>query len=256
MSSEIQVVNQKPSTEFSSQPHNQLFRVGGAAGLLCALMYFITLAVYVPATRAAPAPETPLEWFSLFQQSPITGLFFLGLADIVILILWGPMCLAFYEALKDKNKAWAQIAVVFVFVGIAVFLATNTAFSMLYLSKEYTSASTGPEQSLILAAGESMLAASMGTGGRYTGMPLAWLSGLIFSILMLRSEHFSKAAGWTGIPGLGLLMLSIPFAHYTTGGDTSSFQTLMISVTYIGGGLLSLAWYILAGLSLIKLARP
>jgi hypothetical protein len=230
-----------------------LSKIGGTAALLCAGMYLITLAVYIPATLAAPAPETTLEWFTLFNNNPITGLFFLGLADVVIMVLWGPMCLAFNNVLKKTRKEWALIAVAFVFVGIAVFLASNTAFSMQFLSREFAAAGTDADRSRILAAGESLIAVSMGTGGRYTGMPLAWLSGLIFSILMLRSESFNKAAAWTGILGLGLLILSIPFAHYTTKGTASSFQSFMILITYTGGGLLSLAWYILSGLNLIRI---
>ena len=57
-----------------------LYQVGGAAALICAVMYVITLIVYVPANLASPPPETVLEWFNVFQDSPITGLFYLGLA--------------------------------------------------------------------------------------------------------------------------------------------------------------------------------
>ncbi len=234
---------------------NSLYTTGGCAALLCALMYLIAMGIYVPAYRSGPPPGTILEWFTLLHANPLTGLFFLGLADVVIMIFWGPMSLALYMALKQANKTWSLIAVTFVFVGIAVYLATNMAFSLLSLSHQYAAATTEAEKSLALAAGQAMLAASRGTGGQYVGMPLAWLAGLIFSIIMLRSQAFGKTTARVGILGLGLLVASVPFAGYTTAAPGGAVVSAIIGVTYIGGGLLSLAWYVLVGLRLLKLGR-
>ena len=245
----------KSSTETADSIWSSLYRIGGAAALICALMYVIALGIYIPANRAGPPPGTVPEWFTLFQTNPLTGLFFLGLADIVIMVLWGPMSLALYAALKQSNKTWSLIATAFVFVGMAVYLATNTAFSMLSLSHQYAAATTEAQKSVVLAAGQAMIAVSEGTGGQYTGMPLVWLAGLILSAVMLRSKVFSKAVAWVGILGLGLLLASIPFAGYTTTGPTTAVVSAIIAVTYIGGGLLSLAWYILVGLRLLKLGQ-
>ena len=256
MTAELKTISMnEPNAETADSNEKSLYTIGGVAALMCALMYLVAMAIYIPANRAGPPPGTVIEWFTLFQVNPITGLFFLGLADIVIMILWGPMSLALYAALKPSNKTWATIAATFVFVGIAVYLATNTAFSMLSLSHQYAAAATEAEKSIVLAAGQAMIAVSEGTGGQYTGMPLAWLAGLILSIVMLRSKAFSKATAWVGILGLGLLVASIPFAGYTTAGPTTAVVSVIIAVTYIGGGLLSLAWYILVGLGLFKLGR-
>jgi len=246
----------KSGAKIADATWNGLYKTGGLAALICALMYLITLGIYVPAYRTGPPPGTVLEWFTLFQANPLTGLFFLGLADIVIMILWGPVSLALYAALKQSNKTWSLIATTFVFVGIAVYLATNTAFSMLSLSHQYAAATTEAEKSIVLAAGQAMLAVSEGTGGQYAGMPLAWLAGLIFSVVMLRNKAFSKATAWVGILGLGLLVASMPFAGYTTTGPTTAVVSAIIAATYIGGGLLSLAWYILVSLRLLKLGQP
>jgi hypothetical protein len=232
-----------------------IYKIGGAAALICALMYLVTLGIYIPANRAGPPPGNVLEWFTLFQTGPFTGLFFLGLADVVIMILWGPMSLALYKALKQSSKSWSMIAVIFVFVGMTVYLATNAAFSMLSLSHQYAAATLETEKSMYLAAGQAILAVSEGTGGRFAGMPLAWLAGLILSVLMLRSKAFNKATALVGILGLGLLILSVPFAVYTTSGSTTALLSAITAVTYIGGGLLSLAWYILVGLKLARLGR-
>jgi hypothetical protein len=126
---------------------------------------------------------------------------------------------------------------------------------MLSLSHEYTLATTEAQKAAIQAAGQAMLAISQGTGGQYVGMPLAWLAGLILSFVMLRGKVFSKGNAWVGILGMGLLIASIPFAGYTSTGTPTAVVNAIVAVTYTGGGLLSLAWYILTGLKLLKLAR-
>jgi hypothetical protein len=138
---------------------------------------------------------------------------------------------------------------------MSVYLATNTAFSFLSLSQKYALATTEVQKTAIQTAGQAMLAIGEGTGGQYTGMPLAWLAGLILSILMLQGKVFGKVNAWLGIVGLGLLCASIPFAGYTTTGPTIAAVSAIIAVTYTGGGLLSLVWYILTGLKLLKLGR-
>jgi hypothetical protein len=242
-------------TETNDTTWNKLYNIGGISALICSVMYVITLAVYIPANQAGPPPSSVLEWFALFQDHPLTGSFFLGLADIIIMIFWAPMSLALYTCLKQANKSWSLIAISFVFVGIAVYLGTNTAFSMLSLSQKYALATTEADKSSLLAAGQTLIAISEGTGGQYLGMPLAWLGGLILSAIMLRGKDFNRTTAWVGIIGLGLLIASIPFAGYTTAGPTTAAVGAITAVTYIGGGLLSLAWYILVGMRLIKLGR-
>jgi hypothetical protein len=232
---------------------NGLYRIGGASALLCAVMYLVAMAIYIPANFNTPPPGTVLGWFTLFQVHPLAALFFLGLADIVIMILWCPLSLALYTALKRSHQAWSMIATALVLVGIAVFLATNAAFSMLALSRQHAAAPTEAQPTL-LAAGQAVLAAGE---GRYAGMPLAWLGGLVLSAVMLRSVTFRKATAWVGMLGLGLLAASAPFAGYTPStGPATVLTTMIIAVTYTGGGLLSLAWYILVGLRLWGLGRP
>ncbi|MFN2266363.1 MAG: DUF4386 family protein [Anaerolineales bacterium] len=244
------------SMETGDPTLSSLFRVSGAAALLCALMYVITLVVYVPANLASPPPDAILEWFQVFQDNQVTGLFYLGLGDVVIMILWVPMSLGLYSVLKGTNRTWSLIATAVTLVGVAVYLATNTAFSMLALSQEYAVASTETEKTILLAAGQSMLAVTRGTGSLYTGMQLVWLAGLILSIIMLGSTAFRKASGWVGILGFGLLLVGIiGGANYTSSGEYSAIQGIIVALQYIGGGLLTLAWYILVGIRLWKLGK-
>jgi hypothetical protein len=88
----------------------------------------ITLGIYVPANMAAPPPSNVTEWFTLCQSNPVVGLFYLGLADVVIMILWIPMVLALFILLIKNNGTWMTISMIFIIVGVAVYIATNTAF--------------------------------------------------------------------------------------------------------------------------------
>lgn len=239
-------------TEIHSSDHHwiKLFRIGGVSALLCAFLYILTLGVYIPANLNSPPPENVTEWLQLLQSSPLTGLFYLGLSDVFIMLFWVPMVLALYILINKYHKTWMTIAGLFVIVGVAVYIATNTSFSMLSLSHRYQAAASEAEKTAVLAAGQSLIALTEGTG-RYAGMPLVWLSGMTISIIMLRSSEFKRATAWTGILGLGLLVLSVPFAGYTTTGTSSAAVKTIIFLTYSGGGILSLIWYIMVGTALI-----
>ena len=246
---------EKPSSEDVDPTWNGLYKVGGSAALIIAAMYLLAMVIYIPANLAGPPPSTVLEWFTLFQNDRLTALFFLGFADIIIMICSGPMFLALYAVLRRTNRTWMVIATSFAFVGMAVYLATNTVFSMRSLSDQFAAATTEAQKSLFLAAGQATIAMVEGTGGRYMGLPLVWISSLIVSVVMLQSKVFSKATAYVGIVGFALLAASIPFATYTTTGESTAAVAAIIFVTYIGGGLLSLAWYILVAVRLLRLGR-
>ncbi|MBK8902450.1 MAG: DUF4386 family protein [Anaerolineaceae bacterium] len=241
----------KSIAEITDSIQDSLFRIGGVSAIICAGVYFLALGIYIPAYRVAPPPSTILEWFTLFQAKPLTGLFFLGLADIFITILWVPISLALYIGLKQSNQAWTMIAVSFVFVGIALFLATNTAFAMHYLSRQYATTATATQRASLLSAGQAMIAVTEGA----RMLPLLPLGAFILSTVMLSSRVFSKAMAWIGILGFALLSASGLFAGYATTGPMTAIVSVIVGITYAGGGLLSFVWYILIGLRLLKLGR-
>jgi len=245
----------KSKSEMVDTNWRSLYKVGGVAALIIAVMYLLALVIYIPANLAGPPPSTVLEWFTLFQNDRLTAFFYLGFGDIIIILCSGPMFLALYAALRRTNRTWVIIATSFAFVGMAVYLATNAVFSMLTLSDQFAAATTEAQKSLFLAAGQATIAMVEGTGGRYMGLPLVWISSLIVSVVMLQSKVFSKATAYVGIVGFALLAASIPFATYTTTGESTAAVAAIIFVTYFGGGLLSLAWYFLVGVRLIKLGR-
>ena len=245
----------KGMTEMDNEKetHKPLYRLGGAACLAIALLYLSAIAVYVPAMRQGPAPTTVLEWFDLLQNNRLVGLFYLGLADIPIVILFSLVALALHAALKQTDKVWTTIAAPLAFVGMAVYLATNVSFSMLALSGEYAAATTEVQRTAILAAGHSLISVTHGTGG-VAGLALVWLAALIYSILMLRDRKMGGSIAWIGILAFGLLVPSFLFSGYTYGASSGIGEALAL-ITSLGGGLLSLVWYILMGIKLVRMSR-
>lgn len=135
----------------------------------------------------------------------------LNLFDLVNYALVGLIYLALYGALRRTDKGWMAIATTFGLVGVAVYFASNQAFAMLSLSEQYTAATTDVNRSMILAAGQALLAINNpGAVQQGTGITislfLVTLAGLIISIIMLTSSIFSKATAIVGIlaHGFGL----------------------------------------------------
>jgi hypothetical protein len=237
-----------------SQWHG-LYKIGGVAALICAAVYLIAGGINAQAYNAGPFPSDVPAWFTLFQDNWLAGLVFLGFADVIIALVSIPLFLSLYAALSRANKTSTMIAISLAAIGIAVYLATNTAFSMLSLSDQYAAATTETQQSLLLAAGQSILATVEGTGARYIGLPLLWIAGIIMSVVMLHSETFSKITAYAGIVGFSLLLTSVPIVSYITIDPKTTVESAIVAVSYAGGGLLSLAWYILVARKLLQLGR-
>jgi hypothetical protein len=82
----------------------------------------------------------------------------LNVFDMVNYALVGLMFLALYGALRRANQSAMVVATASGLVGIAVTFASNQAFSMLSLSNQYAAATTEGQRSMLLAAGEGLLA--------------------------------------------------------------------------------------------------
>jgi hypothetical protein len=159
-----------------------------------------------------PPPSTVIGYFTLFQNNKLVGLLDLDLLSLADYALMGLMFLALYVALRRTSQSWMTIAAALAFVGIAVYFASNTAFNMLSLSDQYAAATTDAQRSMLLAAGQAMLAIYQGTAFDVSYV-LVSVAPLIMSVVMLRSNVFSKATAYVGILanilGLGIFLPAI-----------------------------------------------
>jgi hypothetical protein len=185
---------------------------------------------------------TVIDWFTLLQNNWFVGLRNLGLLNIVGAILLVPTILAVYSALRRDNEAYATLGMVLFFVGIAVYLASSRAFPMLSLSSQYAVATTDAQRSLLVAAGQAMLA----EGQSRAGILVIEFACVVISVVMLSSEAFSKATACAGMLG-NVLMMTLEIAFMPPRG--------VGMVVAAGGGLAIMTWYFPVGRKLLQLGR-
>jgi hypothetical protein len=226
-----------------------LYRVGGAAALIAAgLEMAAALIGIISSSSSGPSPSTVTGFFTLLQHHRFLGLVDLGLFDIAALALLVPMFLAVCIALRRASASFMAIAMTLSLIGIAIYLATETAFSMLSLSSQYAAATTDAQRSLFEAAGQAMLAEQVGAGtGTYMAFVLIGIAGLIIATVMLRSNIFGKVTA-----AVGILANAITLAYYIGLPFVSMRPSLLI---YSASGLVYLIWIILVGLRLFQLAQ-
>jgi hypothetical protein len=194
---------------------------------------------------ASQKTVTIIDWFTLFQNNWLLGLRNLGLLNLIGAALLAPTFLAIYSVLRRDNEAYGALGTILFFLGMAVYLAGSRAFPMLSLSGQYASATTDAQRSLLIAAGQTMLA----EGQSRAGIPLIEFASLVISVIMLRGKVFGKATAYTGI--LGNVLLMVVEAVLTFMRTLPNLWMVIAS----GGGLLVMTWYLLVGRRLLQLGR-
>jgi len=227
-----------------------LYKVGAAAALIAAVIFRRNLdAEYmllrnVGMIKVGPVapPSTVIDWFMLLQNNKLLGLTLLNLFDIVNYALVGLMFLALFAALRQASKSFMALAASLGFLGIAVYFASNQAFSMLSLSNQYAAATLDTQRAMLLAAGQAVLAihnsANYQGVGTYMSFFLVSIAGLIIAAVMLRSKLFNKSTGYVGI-----LANALGLGYYIT----LVFAPALVFIPISASALFLLIWYILIG---------
>ena len=240
-------LKQVVDAEMSASGWKGLYKVGGITALIVAVgpLAEVLISFLPGVARLTQRTVTVIDWFTLFQNHWFLGLRNLGLLNIIAAALLAPTISAIYSALRRDNEAFGAFGTILFFVGVAVYIASNRAFSMLSLSGQYASATTDAQRSLFIAAGQAMLA----EGQTRAGIPLIEFASLVISVVMLRGKVFSKATAYAGILGNVLLIVfEILLAFVPTLLDVR----LVIAG---GGGLAIMIWYLLVGRRLLQLGR-
>ena len=254
MSAEIKPIGtDKAGAEIEDAAWKRVYQIGGAAALLAAVLFLVDLVVLI---ALRPYPDTANGWFTLLQNNRIAGLLSLDILVVAGLVLWYPLGFALYGALRRVNGVYAAFAVGLAFAGVAVVIATDKTYAILYLSEQYAAATTDAQRSLLLAAGESAIASSNGTGaGANLGGLFAEGAALITSVIMLRSSIFGKATAYLGILGHGLdvarIIINLVFVPIAGLAFASGIGGLLLAI----GGTFQLIWYALVGWKLFQHGR-
>ncbi len=203
-------MSQTADASFEGSRWKDLYKIGGAATIIMLALIPIQIVILV----AYPPPETAEGFFALFQKNWFLGLLSLDLLYILNNMLLAIIYLALFPALKRINESLAVIALMLGLLGIAAYFASNTAFEMMSLSRQFAAATTEAQQSVFLAAGQAMLAIYKGTAfDVYYVLNGAAL--LITAVVMLRGTIFSRTTGYAGLVA-GILMI-VPSTAGTIG---------------------------------------
>jgi hypothetical protein len=233
----MEKMNRVTESETSHSDYKNLYRVGGTAALVMAVFIPIQVIVFI----LWPPPDSVVGWFTLFQQNRLIGLLDLDLLLIVDQILVGLMLLALFTILRRTSKSFMAIALILGLLGIAAYFASTAAFEMLSLSGQYSAATTEEQRSILLSAGQVMMANWQGTAFS-VGYVMEGAALLITALVMLRSTIFSKATAIIGII-MGVMSLLPP----TVG---------MIGMIFALGSLVPLEiWNILVARKLFQMVK-
>ena len=224
--------------------HNRwsnLYKSSGIASHAVAILLIGEIFVYA----LIPDRSMPKEIFALFQESSLAGLLFFDLLGLISYLLYIPLIISFYVALRRYSESIMAVATVLFFLGIAVFFASNTGFSVLSLSRQYEIAKTQEEREILLAACQTMITlfdvnAFMVS---YVMVSAAWT---MIAFVMLRSPFFSRITAYTGIlAGLSGILAEIL--------ENISEVFVMIAISFYFTAIVFLIiWVVLSGRQLYQ----
>jgi len=181
------------------------------------------------------------------QNSRVVGLLRLDLLTVIVMPLYYLLFTGIYVALRRTNGAYTALATALAFIGVTLFLATPSVFSMVYLSDQYVAATTEAQKSLFLAAGEAIIASDMWhSTGAIMGGILLQSAGVLISVVMLQSKVFSKVTAYVGILTHGL-----DLAHILIGFFVPGVGVILMAIA----GPLYLIWFPLVGRRLFQLGQ-
>jgi hypothetical protein len=225
------------SCDASEVRWHYLYRTAAIAALISvALFLFQIVAFFV-----WPPPATVAGHFALLQSRPFVGLVSLDFVIIVDEVLAIPICLALYLSLRRVHESLMLIATALSAASIVCFLVATPALNMLYLSHQFAAAMTGVEREGLLAAGQAVLSAWMGTPYQ-VGYVVGSIDMLLIGWVMLRSQIFSKATGYVGI-----VAAVVSFGIYVPK------LGVYISILSVVG---MQVWYVMFALTLLRLSNP
>lgn len=246
--------NLKPATLETGWKN--LYIIGGVAALIAGILFRRNIAAEIGIFVNHTSPATVNDWFALLQNNRYLGLIYLNIFDVVNYALLALMFLALYAALKQFSRSSMTVATAFAFLGIAVYFASNTAFSMLSLSDQYAAATTEAQRTLLLASGQAMLAVNRFSLGAHPGsaglMSLLLIAGagMIASVVMIRSSLFKRAAGYVGI-----LACALDLAYCLVYIFAPANAELLAVLFIPAAGLFLMVWHIMVGWKLCRLGR-
>jgi Domain of unknown function (DUF4386) len=220
----------------------RLYRVGGISALLLGLGYIITIPLYVQAGAMPSGGEARLQylagkttvWWAILGLSVLTD------------VLFVPVALALYLALRGVNRDAALLATAFMGLFVVLDLAVTwpNHAALIALSGDYAAAASDAQRAAYVSAANYASAVLESTlEGVYSIVTLS-VGILMISLVMLKGI-FGKITAYVGLATgiLGIVSVAGPFFVSTLG------------VAIIVASVLTTVWVLLVGYRLYRLGR-
>ena len=228
-----------------------LYKLGAVAALMAMAANILDIALgFGGSEMITYGSRSAVEWYGVYQESWFTGVYGLGILNIVYMAAMLPVYFALSAAhLKGQAMAAALTTVLFV-TAISIYISNNAAIPLLVLSGKYSMAGSELERSLLAAAGEAILSRGEDfTAGSFIAIFLSSAAAICISVVMLRGGIFGKVNAWVGIVGFSFLSLFTIMATFIPALYEAAFNYLA-SI----GGILALTWFALTARRLFRVA--
>lgn len=236
-----------------NKPWKTLYRVAGVMAILIILAGLTDAITSMGMEARDNSTISIIEWFTLFQTDRFAAFSRLGVINITTLSLCIPIYLAFTQAFArtdlQHRPARAMLASILFFIGTAVYLSSNTVFSLFALSQQYATAAE-TQKPLLEAAGRAVLTQGADlTSGTFVGLFLTQIAGLLITSGMLRGTVFGKWTGWLGLVGFGLMSVFFILTAFVP----DQYNTAMLIAAL--GAFLMIAYQIMLARRFFQLGR-
>jgi hypothetical protein len=130
--------------------------------------------------------------------------------NVLITAAMIPVFFALFVVHREIKPASSSMALILFLVAATVFIATNTALSMLQLSGKNYSSKSEAQRIIYAAAGKALLVrGEHGTPGVFIGFFLITFANLYISFVILNARILNKLVGYLGIIGSFSLLIYI-----------------------------------------------
>jgi len=237
--------------DITSKNWNTIYKIGAITTIIVLAGIILDMIVgSITGGNIAELPQTAVERFSQFRGNTLLGLYNLDLLNIINQIVLIPSIFALFVAHRETNQPSALLSLVLFLVGTTIFVAGNTALTMLDLSHKYFATESNEQRMLLSAAGEAMLAkGAHGSLGVFIGFAMIPFANTLMSCVMLNGNVFSRTISYIGIVGNSLMVIYVVLVTFIPKVEKLALVFAMPA------GLLVMVWMIMFTIKLFKLSR-
>ena len=223
-----------------------IYRIG-AICVFSAALVMITEILLTTLPDGARDLSTLPELFEMYERNWFMAMRYMGLINIIATTLMIPVFFSLYGLHRERHNVYAGLILLLYIAGYTIFMADNSSFAMLELSRKYELASSESMKSSLLSAGEALFAKGAShTPGTFPGFFIGELTSILFCVIMLNGKVFRRITAIMGLIGfLFMFIFEVCSSFIPLLYDTSMIFAML-------GGISIIIWYIMMGLKLFK----